>query len=55
MNSEWQDEGWQAYRRGERSDSNPHERDTFRYLQWRAGWTNAALMDAATCGADDQS
>jgi hypothetical protein len=48
-------EGRMAYLAEQRSDANPYERHTRQYQSWRAGWTDEALIDAATCGPDEAS
>jgi hypothetical protein len=46
-------EGRLAYLAGRRSDTNPYERGTRQYQNWRAGWVDEAMIDAVTCGTDD--
>lgn len=48
-------EGRMSYVAGERSDANPYERGSREYGQWRAGWNDMALLDAATCGPEDDN
>lgn len=43
-----------AYGVGQRSDANPFKKGTQPYQDWRDGWIDMALLDAATCGADGE-